>query len=140
MKYRAWMIGMVAALMAGAAANAATIYVGPGETYTTIQAGIDAAVNGDAVIVRDGTYTGAGNLDIALNGKAITVRSEHVPYDCIIDCQNSGSAFLLAGSGETADTVIQGFTITNASPGMGGITLALSSPTIQNNLFLLTGP
>ncbi|HUW31414.1 MAG TPA: hypothetical protein VM223_07350, partial [Planctomycetota bacterium] len=39
-------------------AHAATRYVGPGETFTTIQSAIDASLNGDMIIVRDGTYTG----------------------------------------------------------------------------------
>ena len=43
--------------------------------YPTIQAGIDAAVNGDVVIIDPNTYTGAGNRDIDFKGKAIAVRS-----------------------------------------------------------------
>jgi len=42
--------------------------------YPTIQAAVNAAVDGDEVIVAPGTYTGEGNRDIDFLGKAITVR------------------------------------------------------------------
>ena len=47
--------------------------------FSTIQEAIDAAVDGDAVLVAPGTYTGDGNRDIDFKGKAITVRSENGP-------------------------------------------------------------
>ena len=53
--------------------------------FDAIQEGIDAAVDGDTVLVLDGTYSGTGNRDIGFLGKAITVRSENGPAGCLVD-------------------------------------------------------
>jgi hypothetical protein len=90
--------------------------------YPTIQAGIDASVNGDIVLVASGTYTGDGNRDIDFKGKAITVKSEHGPETCIIDCQRYSDPQGIRSeshrgfhfhSGEDNRSILQGFTITN---------------------------
>jgi hypothetical protein len=108
----------------------------------TIQAGIDAAVNGDTVLVADGTYTGDGNRDIDFLGKAITVRSEHGPERCIIDIQGSETdqhrGFIFQ-TGERRDAVLQGFTIRGGNLVSGqesgaGLECRYSSPTIRENL------
>ena len=113
--------------------NAATIRVP--QDQLTIQAGIDAAVNGDIVLVDDGTYTGAGNVNLNFFGKAITVKSVNGVATTIIDCesQNNTRAFRF-GSGETSTSVLDGFTIRNGNaPDGGGILiLTSSSPTITN--------
>ncbi len=54
-------------LIGGTSPAAADILHVPGD-YPTIQAGIDAAVNGDEVVVADGIYTGEGNRDIDFGG------------------------------------------------------------------------
>lgn len=104
---------------------------------STIQAGIDAAVNGDTVLVADCTYTGDGNRDLDFGGKAITVASENGPENCIIDCegieadQHRGFYF---HNEEDDDSVVDGFTIRNGYHLYGGgiSCLSSSSPTIIN--------
>jgi len=105
--------------------------------YATIQAAIVDAVDGDTIWVADGTYSGVGNLEIDFLGKAITVRSENGPADCVIDCRGQGRAFYFNG-GETASSVVEGFTIANGGNNDygGGIRCMGSSPTIRNCVFL----
>jgi len=120
--------------------------------YSTIQAAINAASNGDVVIVAPGTYTGDGNRDIDFLGKAITVRSTDPNDPCIvvatiIDCNgsqydpNRGFYF---HNGESSNSILDGFTITKgygpygsdgqniSIPVGGGIYCYYSSPTIKN--------
>jgi len=104
--------------------------------YLTIQAGIDAASPGDEVVVCDGVYTSIGNRDIDFRGKAITVRSENGPEACIIDCEFSGRGFIFQ-SGETRDSVLDGFTIRNGWAVSGGaIRCYGSGPPIANMILV----
>ncbi len=116
-------VASLAITLAAANLAAATIHV-PLE-QPTIQAGIDAASDGDTVLVAPGTYTGSGNRDIDFTGKGIVVCSDQGAAATIIDCQATGPdphrGFLFV-SGEDSTSVLSGFTITNGfSPDMSSI-------------------
>lgn len=98
----------------------------------TIQAGIDAAANGDTVLVADGVYTGVGNRNLDFFGKAITVKSENGPFVTIIDCEHFGRGVQFR-NGETNTSKFIGFTIENGQEplgGGGGILTVSTSPVI----------
>ncbi len=107
-----------------------------GDPFCSIQRGIDESVGGDEVLVAPGTY----NETINLNGKAITLRSSEGPDVTTIDASGLSDTVVRCVSGETPDTILEGFTITGAgrSPRVktgGGMLIQQSSPTITECVF-----
>lgn len=148
--------GLIGVLVGGAflwmplESSAATVYVATNgnnaaagtnwaTAKATIQAGISASIDGDVVVVSNGTFSGAGNRDISFLGRQITVMSYGGATNTIIDCGRSNAVSFV--SGETS-AVLDGFTIQNAYASTGEnwgwariVDVQNSSPTIQRCIF-----
>jgi len=112
----------------------ATIIHVPGDS-STIQGGINGAINGDTVLVAPGTYY----EHINFNGKAILVTSEAGPNSTSISKLYDEMHLVRFENDEDTTSVLQGFRLENAylSVGLGGaIYCTHSSPTIRDCLFI----
>ena len=103
--------------------------------YQHIQDGINAASNGDTVLVHNGIYSGFGNTNLIFYGKSIHLKSANGFEHTIIEGghTNRGISFIY---GEGSDTIVEGFSIQNCSDSLyaGGIYCYNSSPTLINNM------
>lgn len=107
--------------------------------YDTIQLAIDAAFDGDEVIVAPGTY----NEVVDFKGKAIHLRSSDGPDVTTIDATGLDNSAVLAITGEGSDTILEGFTITGGTGHEistftfvgGGMTIKQTSPTVIDCVF-----
>lgn len=146
--------GVLSVILCGAgAAAAATWYVddsaatpGDGKTpataFKTIQNGIDAALNGDTVIVAEGTY----RENVNFKGKNIVLQSTDpldpaIVANTIIDGDQAGSVVTLSGA-ENETCILTGLTILNgkaeyAGGIYGGPDNGPNKATIRNNVIML---
>ncbi len=104
--------------------------------FDAIQEGVDAASNGDTVMVAPGTYF----ENVEITGDGITLQSEEGPELTILNGTQSGSCVWCR---DKTDVVIDGFTTTNGSGTWddfwnrlagGGIYCRGSSIVIRNNI------
>jgi len=128
--------GVLSAQLSGSGITRAanTIYVPVDQP--TIQAAINASVNGQTVTVLPGTYF----EHIDFSGKAITLNTSDGPGFTTIDGSNNGTVVTFA-TGEGQASVLSGFTITHglAAFNGSGILASSASPTIQNNVITANG-
>jgi hypothetical protein len=114
-------------LACGGIGNAAVIDI-PGD-YATIKEGVDAAFNGDTIILADGVYAGPGNHNIELLAKSVSIISFSSPENTIIDAEAKLYSYGFRIYGLPNDTVtIKGITIKNAISGTDGSGLFIRGP------------
>jgi hypothetical protein len=127
----------------GAGSTVWTVDDDAGADFYYIQDAVDAALDGHEILVYPGTYTSTGDNVVDMMGKAVWLHSSDGPETTIIDGEGVRRG-ILSDSGETAKTMIEGFTIQNcyATPyagwnnfRLGGGALIISSPTISNCIF-----
>lgn len=106
--------------------------------FTAIQLAIDAAQEGDTVLVKPGEYV--STEPITFRGKAITVRGENGAEETTIRLSELASAVVSFENGEDDRAVLEGFTITGAGSrgslsGSGVRCVNDSSPTLVRCTF-----
>ena len=132
------LIFAVALMILSAAASGRILHV-PTD-FPTIQAGIDATLNGDTVLVKPGTYHENINFcgkNIVVGSRFLTSGNPDFISSTIIDGDSTGSVVTF-NSGEDSTAMIIGFSITDGFALLGGgIFCDGSSPTICHNEILL---
>ncbi|MDG2200789.1 MAG: hypothetical protein P8K80_06365 [Phycisphaerales bacterium] len=128
-------------LLAGCAQGVAAAVIGVPSDVSTIQAAIDAAKPGDMVLVAAGTW----NETINVRGKSIVLRGAAGSRATTLDGRGLKGSVIRCVGVETAETRIEGFTITRGSGDVndygpdstigGGLLVVGSSPTILDCVF-----
>jgi hypothetical protein len=100
-----------------------------GGDYLTIQEGVDAATEGDTVLVAAGVYTGASNRNIDFAGRNLVLVSAAGPDSTVIEVEDLGGTGIRFHSGEDTTAVFRGFTIIHADT---AVAIHSASPVIDN--------
>lgn len=89
------------------------------QVFPTIQAALNAAIDGSIVLLDDGTYRGVDNVNLDPKGKAITLRSRHGSAHCVIDGENL-QRLLFAHQTSASPIAVEGITLRRGRAAIGG--------------------
>ncbi len=145
-----WLAVGISLALAGFA-SAATYYVSPTGNNTnpgtqakplkTIQTALDKSHSGDTIILENGTYTGAGDVDLAVGNTTVTIESLNGAASTIIECAGSTNtnhaAFAFSSCGTaSAPVVLQGLTIKDAYTQNSAVSLSASDLSLSSVEFI----
>ena len=105
--------------------------------FDNIQAAVDAAIDGDEIIVAPGTYTSTEDEVVNMRGKEIWLHSSGGAEVTIINGQGKRRG-LYCVNAETSNTIIEGFMITSCNTyndNGGGMFNGNSNPTLKDCTF-----
>jgi len=107
-------------LSVSASASVLMVYPDGSGEYAYIQSAVNTSVDGDTIMLADGTYSGRGNMDISFLGKGIVICSQSGDAGaCIIDAQGQENGIAERGfifeNGEDSLSVLKDLTIVNGS-------------------------
>jgi len=114
-------------------ADTITVDLNGGADFTEVAPAVDAACQGDTVLVLPGYYQGAGSRNIDFNGKAIVLRSRDGRESTWLDPYSGFDNVLMFHSGESRAAVVEGFTVTGAV--QSALVCDGASPTIRSCRF-----
>lgn len=102
--------------------------------YSTIQAAVDAAADGDTILVGDGVYSGEGNCGVTVD-KSLTIKSAGGREVCIIEGTSAFHEACVIVSAPGKQVAIEGLTVRNGRRGFvcGQGRCTISNCTIEYN-------
>ncbi len=98
---------LVVVAMCASTGSAAVLSVGPGQTYSTVQAAVNAASNGDTIEIHSGTYVGSqGNAWIGKSSLTLRGVGETRPIlDAGGTSTGSKAIWVISGSNTTVESI-----------------------------------
>ena len=131
-------LSIICVILCGNLCMGETIYVRQDNSgdYNSIGYALNAADDGDVIVVGNGIWAGDSNMNIDSWPSSIILMSEHGNENCIIDGEGGYKAFYVDGSSDSVIT-IKGFTFRNCYSGNGGV-MTISHPitTIEDCVFI----
>ena len=140
----ATLLASIALVGIAAPANAATLTVGPGQTYATIGAAVAAATAGDTITVADGTYAESVSINKIVTLAGATPRGAIITGAVSLTAPATVTGLSIAG-GVVVNAAAAGSTISNntiysapqlvviiGTPLSATVTTTISGNTIEN--------